>query len=106
MKRRVMAVGLALCLWSRVVWATTDYVSDAGYGSLAVVCNLFYMPVKTVYAVLGGFTGSLAYLLTVGDLETAERIWTPSMGGSYVVTPKMLQNEEPIMFNGSSPDAQ
>jgi hypothetical protein len=44
----------------------------------------------------------MAYLLTVGNLDTAESIWSPSLGGTYVVTPAMLRNEEPILFSGAS----
>jgi hypothetical protein len=94
---------MGLCLWVAVARAAdNDYASDAGYGVLAVVSNVFYMPAKIVYATLGGLTGSLAYLLTVGDFDTAEAIWSPSLGGSYVVTPAMLRSDEPILFNGPS----
>jgi len=47
-------------------------------------------------------TGGLAYLLTVGDTETAQKVWSPSVGGSYVITPAMLRGDEPILFNGPS----
>jgi hypothetical protein len=90
-------------MWSRTVVAEDDYVSELGWGALAVVSNVFYMPAKLVYAVAGGVTGTLAYVLTVGDLDTAEKIWGPSLGGSYVVTPKMLQDEDSIHFSGTSP---
>ncbi len=69
---------------------------------LAVVANVVYMPVKIVYAGLGTLTGGLAYLLTVGDTETANKVWSPSIGGSYVVTPSMLRGDEPVLFNGPS----
>ncbi|MBI3781786.1 MAG: hypothetical protein HY270_00120 [Deltaproteobacteria bacterium] len=106
MLRRMILVGLTLCVLSHTAWAQEeDYTSDLGWGALAVVSNLFYMPVKLVYAVTGGVTGSLAYLLTVGDFDTAEKIWAPSLGGSYIVTPKMLQDEEPIHFSGSVPES-
>src|SRR5439155_612092 len=39
--------------------------------------------------------------LTGGDLQTAETVWVTSMGGTYVVTPGMLQGEEPIVFTGT-----
>jgi hypothetical protein len=76
--------------------------SDAGYGTLAVVANVFYMPVKIVYASVGLVTGGLAYVLTVGDDDAAKTIWSPSLGGTYVVTSAMLRNDEPILFSGAS----
>ena len=103
--RKIILVGVAMCLLARVAMAEDeDYTSELGWGTLAVVSNLFYMPAKLVYAVAGGVTGSLAYLLTVGDTDTAEKIWAPSLGGSYIVTPKMLQDEEPIRFSGTVPE--
>lgn len=76
--------------------------SDAGYGSLAVLSNVLYMPAKIVYGTLGLVTGSLAYLLTVGDADAAQTIWDPSLGGSYVVTTAMLRGQEPLLFSGPS----
>jgi len=105
MLRRLILVGLLLCLLSQVALADTkdsNYWSDAGYGTLAVVVNILYMPVKVVYGTLGTLTGGLAYLVTVGDADTAQSIWSVSVGGSYVVTPAMLRGDEPILFNGTS----
>jgi|SRR5215468_576290 len=101
---RRMAVGVVvLSVWSCVALAADrDIGSDAGYGVLAVLTNILYMPVKVVYAGLGGLTGSLAYLLTVGNLDAAQAVWNPSLGGDYIVTPSMLRGEEPILFNGPS----
>src|SRR5437867_10188676 len=77
------------------------YLEDAGWGSLTVLSNVLYMPAKLGYATLGGLTGGLAYGLTLGDLGTAETIWVTSMGGTYVITPRMLQGEDAIAFSGT-----
>ena len=74
------------------------YLDDAGWGALSMLANVVYMPTKLVYATLGGLTGGMAYACTVGDLDTAESIWSASMGGSYVVTPGMLRGEQPVVF--------
>ncbi len=117
MMRRLVLVAVTLCLWSQVAVAeiqesgikeppaaTSSEFSwgDAGYGSLAVLTNFFYMPAKIVYGSLGLLTGSLAYVLTVGDADAAMTIWSPSLGGTYVVTPAMLRSDEPILFSGPS----
>ncbi len=115
--RRLILAAVTLCLWSQVAVAeiresgtdgpskaaaSDSTWSDAGYGTLAVVTNIFYMPAKFVYASLGLVTGSLAYVLTVGDADTAKSVWYPSLGGTYVVTPAMLRSDEPILFSGAS----
>ena len=116
MMRRVAVAAVTLCLWSQVAVAeiresgtqeapaaaSGSAWSDAGYGTLAVLTNILYMPAKIVYASVGLLTGSLAYLCTVGDEDTAKSIWNPSLGGTYVVTPAMLRSDEPILFSGVS----
>lgn len=104
MWRKVALVGLMVSVLSRSVAQAreTSYWSDAGWGVLAVVVNIPYMPAKVLYAGLGTLTGGLAYLLTVGNADTAQKVWSPSIGGTYVVTPAMLQGDEPILFNGPS----
>ena len=114
MVRRMLLVGLLLCVMAGGVVAQTEegaatketqqtsYWGDAGYGVVCVVANVLYMPAKIVYATIGTLTGGLAYLLTVGDADTAQKVWSPSVGGSYVVTPAMVRGDEPILFNGPS----
>src|SRR5262245_10395347 len=74
---------------------------DAGWGALAVLGNFVYMPAKLVYATFGGLTGGLALGLTGGDMDTADKIWVASMGGTYVLTPSMIQGQDPIAFAGA-----
>src|SRR5712692_7120483 len=81
--------------------AHAGYLEDAGWGALTVITNVVYMPAKLCYATLGGLTGGLAFGLTGGDLQTAETVWVTSMGGTYVVTPGMLQGQESIAFTGT-----
>jgi len=77
-----------------------QYASDFGVGVGAVFTNIFYMPVKFVYATLGGITGSFAYVLTGLNFDIAKNIWRPSLGGTYVVTPSMLKGDDTIYFSG------
>src|SRR5881409_4363601 len=81
--------------------AEAEYLEDAGWGALTVLTNVAYMPAKLCYATLGGLTGGFAFALTAGDLQTAETVWVTTMGGTYVVTPGMLQGQEPIAFSGT-----
>jgi hypothetical protein len=81
--------------------ARAGYLDDAGWGSLTVITNVVYMPAKLLYATTGALTGGLAFALTGGDMQTAETVWVTTMGGTYVVTPGMLQGQEPIVFTGT-----
>jgi hypothetical protein len=97
-----MAV-LAASLMARVAVAEGDsYAVDAGWGLLATVTNVVYMPAKIVYGLLGGLVGALTLGVTGGDIDTAKGVWSPTLGGHYVVTASMLRGEEPLLFVGPS----
>jgi hypothetical protein len=81
--------------------ARAEFAEDAGWGALTILANVGYMPAKLMYAAFGGLTGGLAYGLTAGDYQTAETVWSTSMGGTYVLTPRMLQGEDAIAFAGT-----
>jgi hypothetical protein len=75
----------------------------AGYGALAVVANVGYVPAKAGYAMLGGLIGGLTWAMTAGkNMKHARFVWQESMGGDYLLTPSMLEGKEPIKFNGLS----
>src|SRR5271156_337837 len=72
----------------------------AGYGAGALLCNVLYIPAKLTYALLGGIVGGGTYLITAGNQQAADTVWRSSLGGDYVVTPQMLQGQQPINFSG------
>ncbi|HLI81734.1 MAG TPA: hypothetical protein VKV03_17220, partial [Candidatus Binataceae bacterium] len=76
-----------------------------GYGAGTLATNIFYIPAKLVYAILGGLVGGGAWCLTGGNTQTANTIWRSSLGGDYVVTPDMLAGKEPIHFSGPTDTA-
>jgi len=99
----VVATAIAFVL-AAPAQAKEGYGNEAGWGFAAVLANLLYIPAKLVYATLGGVTGGLGYILTVGNSDVAERIIAPSVGGTYVLTPDMLRGERPIFFSGEGKD--
>ncbi len=66
----------------------------------AVATNVFYLPVKVIYAGLGGLTGGIGWLLTGGDTDAARSIWDPTVRGTYIITPSMLEGKEDVRFIG------
>jgi len=91
--------GLLALLLMTPTRARADFLEDAGMGTATVLANVLYMPTKLVYATLGGITGSVAYVLTGANYEVAERVWTPSLGGNYVLSPDQLRGTQPIYFS-------
>lgn len=102
MVRRMAAVVVAASFFASVAAAEDDYLAEAGFGVLATLTNLVYMPTKVVYGIVGGLVGVMALGVTGGDLDTAKGVWSPTLGGHYVVTAGMLQGKEPLLFVGPS----
>jgi len=103
--KRQARVVVLLCLLAMPVSAQTDYAEEAGFGMLAVLTNVVYMPAKVTYAALGALVGGIAYIVTGADLEAAKGIWGPVLGGTYVVSAAMLKGEQPIAFVGPSSES-
>lgn len=76
--------------------------AQLGWGMASFGTNLGYMPAKILYAFTGGLIGLLAWGFTAGDDNVARGIWDPAFGGTWAVTPEMLQGKQPIMFTGPS----
>lgn len=105
MRRLVLASMLGLLLAAVPVGraaAADNYVHDLGWGMAAIGTNLFYIPAKTLYAVGGGIVGTLGLGLTLGNLDAAQSIWSPTLGGTWVLSPEMMRGEKPILFTGET----
>ena len=62
--------------------------------------SLLYAPIKVTYAMLGGFFGGFAYVLTAGNEPAAQSVWDASLKGDYWLTAQHLRGEEAIHFKG------
>ncbi|MFN8543134.1 MAG: hypothetical protein U0807_02855 [Candidatus Binatia bacterium] len=99
-RKWMVAAGLSVVLVAGPARAD-EYANEAGWGALAAVANLGYMPAKLAYAGIGGLTGGLAWLCTFGDTQTAEAVWEHALGGTYVLTPRMMRGDDSIAFVGA-----
>lgn len=77
-------------------------VEDLGYGVGSVLASILYSPAKITYAGLGLITGGLGFVLSGGNTDVATTIINPAVRGNYVVTPRHLKGEEPLIFVGPS----
>lgn len=87
---------------ARPAMAEEGFFEKAGIGLGTALVNVLYIPAKFTYATVGGLIGGFAWLLSLGDTETAMGVWQPTMGGSYIVTPNMLRGRESLEFTGPS----
>jgi hypothetical protein len=74
--------------------------SGAGLQAASYLLTVPYGAVKVVFAVLGGLVGGLTWVLSGGNTQAAQSVWTTSMYGTYVITPEHLKGDKPIRFMG------
>jgi len=77
-----------------------DVSRESGLGAAAALSSLIYGPVKLVYATGGLIVGSFAWIFTAGDSQVAEKVFTRSLRGDYVITPEILIGEKSLEFIG------
>ena len=82
-------------------WADAgETATDVGLGFASFVSTLPYGAIKIAYAGLGAIIGGFTYVLTAGDLDSANIVWEKSLLGTYVITPDHLTGDKPVRFIG------
>ena len=73
----------------------------AGLVAASVVTSAAYIPCKAAYAVLGGVTCGLTYVVSMAkESETANRIAKKSFTGDWYIHPNILTSHEELNFAG------
>ncbi|MFQ5685445.1 MAG: hypothetical protein ACE5GV_02170 [Candidatus Scalindua sp.] len=63
-------------------------------GMNSSLLSLVYTPIKVNIAVIGGVVGGLVYPLSGFNAEVSKKIWSSSMGGTYLITEDILTGKE------------
>ncbi len=96
----ILAIGLA----PAAAFADSKGIAkEAGIGAGSAVTTLVYAPLKLVYALGGLVIGGFAWAFSGGDSEVASSVLTPSLRGTYVLSPEHLSGEREIEFFGRDP---
>ncbi|UVT20037.1 MAG: hypothetical protein H8K03_20035 [Nitrospira sp.] len=69
----------------------------------AGVATILYFPFKAAFALGGGLVGGVVYVLSGFCEITANRIWIPSMYGTYILSPQHLSLDRKIRFFAVEP---
>lgn len=111
MKTTIISAVLGLLFVQGVSWAeqvsqepqgqNRSMGSEFAKGVASPILSALYFPVKfsvgTVGAVLGGVSG----WATGGNERAAQGIWRPLTGGTYFITPQVMDGERPFLpFDG------
>lgn len=65
-----------------------------------------YIIGKGAFALGGAVVGSLGYVFSGGNFNTAQTVWTKSIYGTYVIRPAHLRGEESVHFLGKADESQ
>ncbi|MFK7897464.1 MAG: hypothetical protein AB8G23_16615 [Myxococcota bacterium] len=79
---------------------------ESGLGAAAALSSLVYGPLKLAYAVGGIVVGGFAWAFTAGDTEVADKVFTRSLRGNYVITPEILTGQEQLYFIGRDDEVE
>ena len=63
-------------------------------GMNSCLLSLIYAPIKVNIAVIGGVVGGVAYPLSGFNANVSKKIWSTSMGGTYLITEDILAGKE------------
>lgn len=76
--------------------ATT--AGETAWQAASFLATIPYGAVKLGVAAVGGVVGGLGYVLSGGDLESSQKIWSSFTDGTYVLSPEHLKGEEPVVL--------
>ena len=65
-------------------------------GMNSCLLSLLYSPLKVHVSLLVGLVGGLAYPLSGFNANVSKKIWSTSMGGTYLITENILTGKEEL----------
>jgi len=72
---------------------------QASYGAGSALGTVLYAPLKGTFCILGGLGSAVTF---PASRPTAGKIATATCGGTWVITPDVLQGHEKFRFIGES----
>jgi hypothetical protein len=101
-RRLVIALTVAALLLGRPTQGgAATQIDEVGWSLGAAAFNIFYIPAKLAVAGCGLAAGAAAGVLTLGNQRAAYAFWVPAAGGTFMLRPEHLADEERVEFFGS-----
>ncbi|MGE0683002.1 MAG: hypothetical protein AB7P69_19130 [Candidatus Binatia bacterium] len=70
-------------------------------GIISPILSVLYFPLKFSVGAVGAVVGGVSGWMTGGNIRAAEGIWRPMTGGTYFITPQVMDGERPFLpFDG------
>jgi len=87
--------------YDRTQQTSRDLAVESSMSVGAAAASIVYFPVKFAVGVVGALLGGFGGFVTGGNERTAEGVWRPLTGGTYFITPDVLEGQQPFLpFDG------
>jgi hypothetical protein len=91
---------LALVVSSTPSWAGTESTAvEVGSSAGSALATIVYAPVKATFCILGGIGSGFTAIVSP---PKAGKVAMATCGGSWLVTPRMIQGHEDLKFVGDT----
>lgn len=74
--------------------------TEVGLAVGSAATNLFYTPVKLIFATLGLVSGSMVGVMTGGSERAAYAFWVPTASGDFFFKPEHMENHADMKMIG------
>ena len=101
----IVGVGMLYPTLSMAQPAGRTKSGEYARGLAAPILSVVYFPIKLGVGVAGAFLGGASGFLTGGNERAAEGIWHPMTGGTYFITPEVLEGGRPFLPLDYGPSA-
>jgi hypothetical protein len=102
----IVGVGMLYPTLSMAQPAGRTKSGEYARGLAAPILSAVYFPIKFfVIGIPGAVLGGASGFLTGGNERAAEGIWHPMIGGTYFITPEVLEGNRPFLPLDYGPSA-
>ncbi|MGH7873837.1 MAG: hypothetical protein ACREQO_16660 [Candidatus Binatia bacterium] len=82
---------LTLTLIVPTLLRAEDTIEKAGVAVGVTAGNLWFVPIKAITVGIGAISGALSYVVTGGNAELTQQIWSDTTDGPYLITPELAR---------------
>jgi hypothetical protein len=93
MKTQLLARLLVLSIATAVPQLSyaEENIEKAGVAVGVSAGNMWFLPLKAITMSVGAISGALSYIVTGGNAELTQQIWSDTQQGPYVITPELAR---------------
>ena len=110
MRKYLVLLAIGVFLGSGTSWAeeaqsqqmqSKPLGTEFAKGVVSPLLSVVYFPVKFAVGTAGAILGGVSGWMTGGNIRAAEGIWRPTVGGTYFITPQVIDREHSFLpFDG------